>query len=61
MNHQELTTRHRRLTRQLAQHIVRGIPAECLVELYVQLSVIEMQLERGALVAICNRAPVGRC
>jgi hypothetical protein len=45
----DLVIQHRRLSRQLAMHIARGVPADCLSDLYLRLFSLEAALSaRGA-------------
>ena len=57
----DLSALHRTLRRQIAQHIVRGVPAECLEDLYLRLDAVEVELSILATSALIRRATPGEC
>jgi len=59
MSRTELTIQHRHLTRQIAQHVVRGVPAECLADLYLRLAAIEARLQGSAMAALAASTQPG--
>lgn len=57
----DLTTLHRRLRRQIAQHIVRGVSADCLADLYLRLDAVEVELAIVATTVLIRSTTPGEC
>ena len=57
----DLSALHRTLRRQIAQHIVRGVPAECLEDLYLRLDAVEAELAIVATTVLIHSTTPGEC
>lgn len=57
----DLSALHRTLCRQIAQHIVRGVPAECLEDLYLRLDAVEAELAIVATTVLIRSTTPGEC